>query len=225
MAAVVAFAATAALAVTLSRGGSTHAALASARDNASGTHASGTHGASQPCTSSRLKTWLGTAAGAGYRLEFTNTSDTACTLSGYPVVSAVLASGRQAGDAAAHDTSAVAAAVELAPGATAHALAANAAALPADRCEPVAAAGLRVAAPGQAGQVPGQAGGRYVRHALTACSAAGPRAPVFLRVRAVQPGRLTHRPVNSPARAAARHERRGPGARFRPRCHRGQWES
>jgi hypothetical protein len=47
-------------------------------------------------------------------------------------------------------------------------------------CRPVIATGLRVTPPGESAA-------RFIRHTLLACSAAGPRAPVFLRVRAIQP--------------------------------------
>jgi hypothetical protein len=45
----------------------------------------------------------------------------------------------------------------------------------------VSAAGLRVV-------LPGQSAARYVRHAVVACSAAGPGEPVFLHLQAVQLG-------------------------------------
>jgi hypothetical protein len=112
-------------------------------------------------------------------VEFTNISGSACTLSGFPQVSAYRAGGTLVGKAAALDTSVGALRVVLAPGATAHA--AVVASVSGGRCRPVAVTGLRVVPPGQS--VP-----RYVRHPMTACSAAGQTAPVFLHVRAVQPG-------------------------------------
>jgi hypothetical protein len=68
--------------------------------------------------------------------------------------------------------------IVLAPGASAHA--AVTASVSRGPCQPVVAAGLRVVPPGQKVA-------SYIRHTLRACSAAGPRAPVFLRVRVVQP--------------------------------------
>jgi len=112
-------------------------------------------------------------------VDFTNTSGAACTLSGYPQVSAYRDGGAQVGNAAVLDTSVIARRIVLAPGATAHAAVVES--VPSGRCRPVAATGLRVVPPGQ--DVP-----RYVRHSITACSAAGRKAPVFLRVLAVQPG-------------------------------------
>jgi len=71
--------------------------------------------------------------------------------------------------------------VLLAPGATAHAALTVNTGVQRGACRPVVAAGLRVLAPG--GSVP-----RYIRHPIQACSAAGPRAPVFLRVRSLESG-------------------------------------
>ena len=187
-----AFAATAVVAVTVSRGGPAHVALTSAR-NPSEAH--GATGATQ-CTASRLRISLGAGSGPGARasagrgrsagasvsvstLEFTNVSGTACALSGYPEVAAYGAGGAQLGNAAGRDTSVAARRIVLAPGATAHA--AVVASVSAGSCRAVVATGLRVVPPGQSAA-------RYIRHAMSACGLAGPRAPVFLHVRAVQPG-------------------------------------
>ncbi len=206
IAAAVAFAATAALAVALTRGAPLHAALVSARNAASSSREamSGARHARAglpPCGPSTLDVSIA-AAGAtsriftshdhvyviGFPVEFTNISGSACTLSGYPAVSAYLAGGAQAGNAAALDTSVTARRIVLAPGASAHAAIIDSAS--ASRCRVVDAAGLRIVAPGQSVA-------RYVRHTVTACSSAGRKAPVFLRVRAIQPG------AGGPARVAA----------------------
>ena len=187
--AAIAFAATAVVAVTVSRGGPAHVALTSARNP------SEAQGATQ-CTASRLRISLGAGSGPGARasagrgrsagasvsvstLEFTNVSGTACALSGYPEVAAYGAGGAQLGNAAGRDTSVAARRIVLAPGATAHA--AVVASVSASSCRAVVATGLRVVPPGQSAA-------RYIRHAMSACGLAGPRAPVFLHVRAVQPG-------------------------------------
>jgi Protein of unknown function (DUF4232) len=180
VAAVVAFGATAALAVTLTRGAPMHAALISARN----------HDAAPRCAASGLRISLGAvpAAATGvrpgptsYALDFTNVSDAKCELRGYPAVAAYLAGGAQVGNAAAADTTATAHRVVLARGETARAaVIASAAGPAAGGCRPVTATGLRVTPPGESAA-------RFIRHSLLACSAAGPRAPVFLRVRAVQP--------------------------------------
>ena len=120
VAAVVAFGATAALAVTLTRGAPMHAALTSARS----------HDAAPRCAASGLRVSLGAvpAAATGvrqgltsYALDFTNVSDVKCELRGYPAVAAYLGSGVQVGNAAAADTTATAHRVVLAPGETARA--------------------------------------------------------------------------------------------------------
>jgi uncharacterized protein DUF4232 len=179
VAAVVAFGATAALAVTLTRGAPLHAALISARN----------HDAAPRCAASGLRISLDAvpAAATGvrrgptsYALDFTNVSDAKCELRGYPAVAAYLAGG-QVGNAAAADTTATAHRVVLAPGETARAaVIASAAGSASEGCRPVIATGLRVTPPGESAA-------RFIRHSLLACSAAGPLAPVFLRVRAVQP--------------------------------------
>jgi len=188
--AAVAFAATAVLAVAVSRGAPAHVALTSSR------HPSGAPGASgaAQCATSRLRISLTTGSGPGTRasaghgriagagvstLEFTNVSGVACALSGYPGVAAYGAGGAQIGNAAGRDTSVAARRIVLAPGATARA--AVLASVSAGSCRPVVATGLRVVPPGQSAA-------RYIRHAIPACGLAGRRAPVFLHVRAVQPG-------------------------------------
>jgi uncharacterized protein DUF4232 len=198
VAAAVAFAATAALAITLTRGPSQNAALITASNvpsPATGAIAGEARVRGEPprCALSRLDVSI---AGAGARaarivashahvyltgipVEFTNTSGAACTLSGYPQVSAYLAGGRQVGAAAVLDTSVTARRVVLAPGASAHAAVVDSAG--AGRCRVVAATGLRVV-------VPGQSTPRYVAHAVRACFASGPASPVFLHVRALVPG-------------------------------------
>jgi Protein of unknown function (DUF4232) len=124
MAAVVAFVGTAALAVTLTR-----APIRS--DAALSADVTG-----PACPTSGLEAWLGlgTAATVGgmgmpaahgtyYTLEFTNVSHRACSLYGYPQVSAYTDSrtaGDQIGSVAIRDTSVRPKAVMLAPGATAH---------------------------------------------------------------------------------------------------------
>ena len=181
VAAIAAFAATAALAVTLSRGAPMPAALTSARD------VTKQHAATPRCATSRLHISVGTAASTGasalgvtrYRVEFTNVSGATCALSGYPEVAAYRSDGTVVGNAAVLDTTVAARRVLLAPGESAHA--AVVASVSPGACRPVIAAGLRVVPPGQS-----QA--RYIGHALKACAAAGHGALPFLRVRAVQPG-------------------------------------
>ena len=167
-----------------------HAALISASN----------HDAAPRCAASGLRISLGAApapaSGArqgltSYALNFTNVSSAKCELRGYPAVAAYGGSGLQVGNAAAADTTATARRVVLAPGETARAAVIASAASPsasADGCRPVVAAGLRVAPPGASAA-------RFIRHSLLACSAAGSRAPVFLRVRAVQPVPVAGQPA------------------------------
>lgn len=179
--AVLAFGATAALAVTLNRPAQAPAAMTTV-----------THARSFPrCTTARLSVSLAPVARAGsgmseYPVEFTNISSAPCTLTGYPQVAAYGTRGgayAQVGNVAAQVESATARHVLLRPGATAHSdVDLSIAGLPPRACKKVAAAGLRVVAPGESAP-------RYLRHEVTACSAQGSKAPAYLHVRAVQPGK------------------------------------
>ena len=199
IATAVAFGATAALAITLSRGGPMHAALASekgqnvphatatprpspSRSPASRSSAPLSSGVPR-CAVSGLRISVGagsrvTRVITRYPLDFTNVSGAPCTLSGYPQVAAYQGDGTEVGDAAVTDTSGAAPRVVLAPGQTAHAsLDASLSA----RCRPVRVAGLRVVPPGQSAA-------RYAKRSLTACAAHVPRGEDYLHVRAIQPG-------------------------------------
>jgi Protein of unknown function (DUF4232) len=186
--AVVAFAGTAALAVTLTRAPvrPAHAALS---ENLT----------QSPCATSGLEAWLGLAEspgstsvtsmgehpdtdGASYTLEFTNVSTRACRLYGYPVVSAYVGqgpAGTQIGSVAAHDTSVRPQPVMLAPGQTAHAVlrVTSTETFQPNACAQVAVAELRVVLPDQLRPA-------FVPIHLSACSKKGPE---FLRVEAIQP--------------------------------------
>jgi hypothetical protein len=136
------------------------------------------------CAVSGLRISLGpgarvTTVVTRYPLDFTNVSRAACTLAGYPAVTAYRGDGVQVGAAAGHDLSVAARRIVLAPGQTAHAT--LDASVPAARCGPVRATGLRVV-------TPGQTVARYVRRPLTACTAGTPRGHGYLRVRAIQAG-------------------------------------
>jgi hypothetical protein len=191
IAAVAVFGVTAALAVVLTRGAPTHAALTSAIPPGHAGQAG--HAAAAPCAESGLRISIGAGpqAASSYPLDFTNVSRASCTLTGYPVVAAYRGDHVRVGNPAGQDTAGPGAGgaaaarsarrVLLAPGATAHAALTVEAGMQRGACRPVVAAGFRVLAPG--GSVP-----RYIRHPIRACSAAGPRAPVFLRVRSLEPG-------------------------------------
>ena len=182
--AVVAFAGTAALAVTLTRVPvrPDHAALS---ENLT----------LSPCATSGLEAWLGLAEnpvtsvgehpdtdGTSYTLEFTNVSTRACSLYGYPEVSAYIGQGpggTQIGSVAAHDTSVRPQPVMLAPGQTAHAVlrVTSTGTFQPNTCAQVAVAELRV-------MLPDQLRPAFVPIHLSACSKKGPE---FLRVEAIQP--------------------------------------
>ncbi len=127
------------------------------------------------CETSGLDIWFNNAGGGGaagsiyYELEFTNLSDRACTLSGFPGVSATDLRGRKLGRAASRDNSRPSVSIALAPGATAAATLriVQAGNFPAARCHPVTAAGLRVFAPGQTTS-------RWVPFPFATCSGSGP---------------------------------------------------
>jgi len=113
------------------------------------------HAATLSCAPRTLDVWLDTQAGrtAGstyYKLEFTNLSPHACTLRGYPGVSAIALNGRRLGSPAARNAAHPSRTVTLAGGASAIALlqVTDAHNFPSSACRPVTAAGLRVYAPG-----------------------------------------------------------------------------
>ena len=107
------------------------------------------------CATSGLVIWLTTqrhpyAGGASLVMNFTNLSGHACTLHGYPGVSAASLRGRQLGSAA-RGGSGKAPVVRLGSGATATAwlYISDATVYPPYLCHPVTAAGLRVYPPSQ----------------------------------------------------------------------------
>jgi hypothetical protein len=192
IAAVVAFAATAVLAVTLNRGAPMHAALASQKGGGASHQASASASpapvtrspaAAPRCGLSGLRISVGagsrvTTAVTRYPLDFTNVGGAPCTLTGYPEVAAYQGDGTKIGDASVRDTTVAAARVLLAPGQTAH-TSLDTSLSP--RCRPVQVTGLRVVPPGQSAA-------RDVKRSLTACAARLPADEGYLRVRAVQPG-------------------------------------
>jgi len=188
--AVVAFVGTAALAITLTRvpARPAHAALSSSLTLS-------------PCATSGLDAWLGLgttgsvsipdnghhlqADSTYYTLEFTNISARACSLYGYPEVSAYAGSqvaGTQIGSSASYDTTIRPQQVMLAAGATAHSLlrVVGIGQFQPAACARVTAPELRVMPPGQ-GLRDRPA---LVPIALPACSKRGPK---FLTVQAIQP--------------------------------------
>ncbi len=139
------------------------------------------------CTAADLGVWVaidqtGVSAGTVYMpLEFTNLSGHACTLRGFPGVSAIGAGGRQLGSPAMRDHAVPARTVRLTPGATGYALLAYSDVMTCN-CpagDKATAFELRVYPPSQ----------RQPDHALWdfgTCTAKG--SSVFLRVRVIAPG-------------------------------------
>jgi Protein of unknown function (DUF4232) len=133
------------------------------------------------CTTSGLVVWLdtqgdATAGSTYYKLEFTNLSGHACTLLGFPGVSAVDLAGHQLGSGGSRNPS-TSHLVTVANGATATAVlritvAGN---FPNSTCHRVTAAGLRV-------YPPNQTASKTIPLPFEACSSTG---PVFLSVKAV----------------------------------------
>jgi hypothetical protein len=137
------------------------------------------------CATSDLRVWLGVPGSSAtghtaYQLELSNISGHACTLEGYPGVSAVRSGGDQLGSAAARDSSDPTRLVTLVRGATAHVflLTTNVAFFSSSACHPTTAFGLKV-------YPPNETTAQVVPFSLGACAKAG---PVFLRVRAVVAG-------------------------------------
>ena len=133
------------------------------------------------CATAGLVVWLtpggGYAGGYGYTLEFTNLSGHACTLRGYPGVSAVSLSGLQLGSPAGRETLKKPM-VRLAKGATATAvLLIGDAGNYGNRCFPLTtAAGLRV-------YPPNQTRSKVIPYPFTACGQAG---PVYMHIEPMQ---------------------------------------
>ena len=172
LAAIAAFVGTAALAVALTR--------APARDDVS----LSSDVSARVCATSGLQAWLGlgtaaTTEGTYYTLEFTNVSDRACSLFGYPDVSAYRDTPKvrgPIGSAAAHDTSVRPKPVMLAPGATAHAGLRVTVSAQSAICVQVTAEELRIALPRQARPA-------FVPAHIPVCSQKG---QVSLSVQAIQ---------------------------------------
>ena len=121
---------------------------------------------------------MGTAGTMVYELEFSNVSSHACTLKGFPGVTAIGASGHQLGSGAAHETEVPHLVTLAAAGGTAHAVlgAVDVGALP--TCQRTTARQLEIYAPGQHsfGDVPSSIG---------ACKNKG---PIFMHVTPIKSG-------------------------------------
>jgi hypothetical protein len=145
------------------------------------------------CAKSGLVVWLANPPGGGtagteyFDLEFANLSGHACTLTGYPGVSAVSLGGPQLGSAAGRNAAHPVRAVTLASGTSASMAGATATAVlgitdvgafSPRQCGPVTAAGLRV-------YPPNQTASSVVPYPFRGCSR---RGLVYLHVESVQKG-------------------------------------
>lgn len=144
----------------------------------------GSHSASAPavgrCTEGDLTDWMGvpgnaTAGSNYYELEISDTSNAACTLFGYPGVSALGPGGVQLGSPAGRNSGyATPQRIRLAPGDTAHVVLqiTDVANFPPSTCKAKAADALYVYAPGAYSA-------KTIPFSFQACSKSG---PVFLHV-------------------------------------------
>ncbi len=134
------------------------------------------------CATASLVIWLdtqgdGAAGSTYYNLKLTNLAGHACTLDGYPGISAVDVAGRQLGSPASRDKAQAAKRVVVASGGTATSVLriVEAGNFPASTCRQATAAGLRV-------YPPGSTASKIVPFPFGACSRSG---PVYLTVRPV----------------------------------------
>jgi hypothetical protein len=169
----------AAIAAGVAAAGLIAATAASATTSSAAARASA---ASAPgCTAFDLGAWLAIDQGNGaagtiyYPLEFTNLSGHACSLFGFPGVSALDAQGRQLGSPANWERTTSPRTVVLAPGATAHTLLAyhDVAVSTEPGCDPVNTAVLLRVYP------PGQHSATDAAYDFQSCSHAG---PVYLSI-------------------------------------------
>jgi hypothetical protein len=135
------------------------------------------------CKTSQLSVWVAITRGEGsnivkYPLEFTNFSNRACYLDGYPEVFAIGGSGHQMGAAAGRDSSVTAAVVNLAPGATVHTELEYNTGPVFGHCNAQEAYQLQV-------RPPGRDQSTYASYDFASCTT--PK-PVYLKVQALQSG-------------------------------------
>jgi Protein of unknown function (DUF4232) len=141
--------------------------------------------AAGPCAAADLVAWVGipadgAAGSVTYQLELSNTSHHACTLFGFPGVSATGLHGSQLGSAAGRNRSHPVHPVTLGRGGTAHVelRVTDVGNFPAAICHPVTATGLRVFAPNDHRS-------RFIPLTFRACQKRGPQ---FLSVSATVAG-------------------------------------
>jgi Protein of unknown function (DUF4232) len=143
--------------------------------------------AAPKCATAALTAWMpaagsGYAGGAVYELEISNTSARACTLYGFPGVSALGSNGHQLGSPASWDHAHPSRLLTLSPGATAHAVLrivdVSAFGNPQQPCHPTKAAALRIIPPNDRTSI-------KIPFSFNACATPG---PIYLSVRTTQSG-------------------------------------
>jgi hypothetical protein len=148
--------------------------------------ASAAPAATPTCTAADLAVWVnasepnGAAGTIYYPLEFTNISNKACFVEGYPGVSALGARGQQLGNAADRNPAFKPARVTIPAGGTAHADLGwtDVTNFPASNCKPTAASLIKVYPPNQKDSDLG-----FV--SLEACGAKG---DAYLHISVIRPG-------------------------------------
>jgi hypothetical protein len=144
--------------------------------------------AAPKCATAALTAWMpagpgnGYAGGAVYELEISNTSARACTLYGFPGVSALGSNGHQLGSPASWDHAHPSQLLTLSPGATAHAVLrivdVSVLGNPKQPCNPAKAAALRIIPPNDRTSI-------EIPFSFNACATPG---PIYLSVRTTQSG-------------------------------------
>ncbi|HEY5394193.1 MAG TPA: DUF4232 domain-containing protein [Trebonia sp.] len=140
------------------------------------------------CSTASLAVWVDVSQGSGaagtifYPLDFTNTGSRACTLRGYPGVSATTANGKQLGRAAARVPQDTAATVTIPAGGSAHAVLSwvEVGNFTASGCQPATASLIKVFPPGRTSAA-------FGFFSLQACQSTKPLYQ-YLYVTAIQPG-------------------------------------
>lgn len=140
--------------------------------------------AAPKCATAALTAWMpagpgsGYAGGAVYELEISNTSARACTLYGFPGVSALGSNGHQLGSSASWDHAHPSRLLTLSPGATAHAVLriVDVGVFPKQVCNPTKAAALRIIPPNDRTSI-------EIPFSFNACATSG---PIYLSVRTTQ---------------------------------------
>jgi hypothetical protein len=137
------------------------------------------------CTAAQLTAWIGlpgdgSAGAVAYELQLSNVSNRACTLFGYPGVSALGSGGRQLGRAAGRNPADPVRLITLSRGDTAHMTlqVTDVSNFPASACHPATATTLRIFPPNDRRSL-------RLSFSLRACRSSG---PVYMSVTTTEAG-------------------------------------